>query len=110
MRRQADFVWQDARSSHSPLRWIVFCATIALAVAYLRSGKIHDPVVAIAPSPAIELPIKKPAEEPIPLGRVHILNPTPERRESAQPIESQPEHELTAATYNDLRRELLTGE
>jgi hypothetical protein len=110
MRRQTDFVWQDARSSHSLLRWIVFCAAVALAVAYLRVGKIDDPVIAIAPPQAIELPTKKPAQEPIPLERVHILNPTPERRELSEPLKSPPEHEPTASTYNDLRRELLTGE
>jgi hypothetical protein len=110
MRRQTDFVWQDARSSHSPLRWIVFCAALALPIAYLRVGKVHDPVVAIVPPPAIELPTKKPAQKPIPFERVHILNPTPERRESAEPISSQPEHGRGAATYNDLRRELLSSE
>ena len=108
MRRQTDFVWQDAR--RSPLRWIVFCSALVLTVAFLRVGKVHDPVVALAPPLAIELPTKKPAQEPIPLERVHILNPTPERHESASPISNQPEDGRAAATYDDLRRQLFTGE
>jgi hypothetical protein len=110
MRRRTDFVWQDVRRSHSPLRWIIFCAALVVAVAYLRVGKVHDPVVALAPTSAIELPTKKPTREPIPLERVHILNPTPERHESASPISNQPEDGRAAATYDDLRRELLTAE
>ena len=110
MRRQTDFVWQDARRSQSPLRWIVFCSALVLAAAYLRVGKVHDPVVALAPPLAIELPTKKPAQEPIPLERVHILNPTPERHKSAAQISNQTEDGRAAATYDDLRRELLTAE
>ena len=110
MRRQTDFVWQDARKSHSPLRWIVFCSALVLAAAYLRVGKVHDPVVALAPPPAIELPTKKPSQEPIPLERVHILNPTPERREAVQSVTSESNDGPAAATYDDLRRELLTTE
>ena len=110
MRRQTDFVWQNARRSHSPLRWIVFFSALVVGVAYLRVGKVHDPVVALAPPLAIELPTKKPAQEPIPLERVHILNPTPERPNSAAPISNQPEDGRVAATYDDLRRELLKGE
>jgi hypothetical protein len=105
MRRQTDFGWQDAR--RSPLRWIVFCSALVLTVAYLRVGKVHDPVVALAPPPAIELPTRKPALEPIPLERVDILNPTPERHKSASPVSNQPEDGRANPTYNDLRRELL---
>jgi hypothetical protein len=110
MRRQTDFVWQDARRSHSPLRWIVFCSALVVAVAYLRVAKVDDPVVALAPRPAIEIPTKKPPQEPIPLERVHILNPTPERHKSAASISNHREDGRAATTYDDLRRELLTRE
>ena len=109
MRRQTDFVWQGVRRLHSPLRWIIFCAALVVVVAYLRVGKIHDPVVALAPTPAIEVPTKKPTQEPMPLERVHILNPTPRRHESAAPVSNQHE-DRSATTYVDLRRQLLTGE
>ena len=85
-------------------------AAVVITVVYLSVGTFDDPVVAIAPPRAIELPTKKPEPDPIPIERVHILNPTPERREAAQSATSESNDGSAAATYDDLRRELLTAE
>jgi hypothetical protein len=107
MRRQTDFVWEEAVRSQWPIRWLVLLAVVVMAVVYVSVGTFDDPVVAIAPPQAIELPTKKPEPDPVAIERIHILNPTPERREAAQSVTSEGND---AATYDDLRRELLTGE
>jgi hypothetical protein len=102
MPRQTEFAWQATRSRQSPQRWIALCAALVLAVAYVSVGEIDDPVVALAQPPKIDLPTKKPAQEPILLERVHILNRSPEQRGS---LATGLQQKKGLASYSDLRRE-----
>ena len=83
---------------------------VIIAVAYLSLNTFQDPVIAIAPPQTIELPTKKPERDPNPIERVHILNPMAERHEATQSVAGGSNDGGAAATYDDLRRELLTGE
>jgi hypothetical protein len=74
---------------------------MVLVLVYVSGGEIEDPVVTLAP-PKIDLPTKKPAQEPIPLERVHILNPSPEQRGA---LPTRRKKDDGATSYSDLRRE-----
>jgi hypothetical protein len=102
MRQPTDFAWSAARKSYDPLRWVLVVAGALALVMYLRLGEFRDPSVAVAPPPQSELPARKPPSIPIPLD---ILN-APPSEVPAPAAAARPDR--GAATYDDLRRELLT--
>jgi hypothetical protein len=104
MRRETDFAWTAARASRNSLRWLLLVAAAVAVVMYLRLGEIRDPVVAMTPPPAVELPTRKPPLAPTPLERVHILNADA----NGEPADSVSRPDREATTYHDLRRQLLT--
>jgi hypothetical protein len=82
---------------------------LLVAVIYLRVGTFDDPVISLAPIPEIDLPTKKPAKPPIPLERVHILNPTPPEKRESLPATLQPS-DAGAASYPELRRQFFKAD